>query len=200
MHLVLYIGLGAGLAAAAGLRPFTPALLAGGLGSGKILGVTFAHSGYTFLQAGGWLVVVAVALAVSYLLQARLGSERVESGPLGSVLAGVGIGVGALLFAGTLGAHGDASWPGLIGGGACGALSQAAVRPIATRARARLTDQTARDALTVYVDLAALLATALVALLHPLGYVAVIALAWLLIAGRRRAGEKYAGLRILRGE
>jgi len=38
----------------------------------------------------------------------------------------------------------------------------------------------------------------LVALLHPLGYVALAALAWLLLRTRARAEQKYAGLRILR--
>ena len=68
-----------------------------------------------------------------------------------------------------------------------------------TGARARLSDSSAREALTVYLDAASLLLAALVALLHPLGYVAVAALAWLAWRGRARRGEKYAGLRILRG-
>jgi hypothetical protein len=65
-------------------------------------------------------------------------------------------------------------------------------------ARARLPDRSAREALTIYLDAAALLFAALVALLHPLGYVLLILLAVLLLRTRRRAGEKYAGLRILR--
>jgi hypothetical protein len=198
MHLVLYIGLGAGLAIAAGLRPFLPALLAGALASGKVLGLTFSAGGYSFLQAGGWLVAVTAALLISYLVQLRLGSQRLEPGPVGAALAGVGVGVAALLFAGTLAGHHDLAWPGLVGGAVCGALSQAAVRPLLARTRARLAERTARDALTVYLDGAALVLTALVALVHPLGYVAVALVVWLLVASRRRAGEKYAGLRILR--
>ena len=38
----------------------------------------------------------------------------------------------------------------------------------------------------------------LVAVLHPLGYVLVAALVWMLVRTRSRATEKYAGLRILR--
>jgi hypothetical protein len=64
-------------------------------------------------------------------------------------------------------------------------------------ARGRLSDVSAREALTLYLDSAALLAAALVCLLHPLGYVALAALVWFLIARRSRGGEKYAGLRIL---
>jgi hypothetical protein len=32
----------------------------------------------------------------------------------------------------------------------------------------------------------------------PVGVIALLGLLWLLLAGRRREGEKYAGLRILR--
>ena len=45
-----YIGLGAGLAAACGLRPFLPVLLAGALASAQALGVSFAHGPFRFLQ------------------------------------------------------------------------------------------------------------------------------------------------------
>jgi hypothetical protein len=66
-------------------------------------------------------------------------------------------------------------------------------------ARARLPDRAAREALTVYLDATSLLVATLVALLHPLGYVAVALLAVFVYRSRVRAGEKYAGLRILRG-
>lgn len=197
-NLTFYIGLGIGLALAAGLRPFLPALLAGALGSAGALGVGFAHGEYGFLQSGWWLVTLAAALLIAYLLQLRVGAERFEAGPLGAAVAGLGVGIGALLFAGTLGEHGDASWPGLVGGALAALLGQAAVRPLIARARARLTDRSAREALTLYVDGTALVLAALVALLHPLGYVALIPFAWLELGARRRAGEKYAGLRILR--
>jgi uncharacterized membrane protein len=198
MNLAFHIGLGVGLAVAAGLRPFLPALLAGALGSADILGVDFQHGGYSFLQSGAWLVAVAVVLAAAYLLSLRVGAERLEGGPVGAALSGLALGVAALLFAGTLADHGDAAWPGLVGGIVCGALSQAAVRPLIMRTRARLTDRAARNALTLYVDGAALVLAALVCLLHPLGYVALLLPATLVLAARRRAGEKYAGLRILR--
>ena len=62
---------------------------------------------------------------------------------------GLALGVGALLFAGTLAAHGDAWWPGLLGGlAAVAALAQRAVGPVFAGARARLPDRAAREALT----------------------------------------------------
>jgi hypothetical protein len=196
-NLAFYIGLGLGLGLAAGLRPFLPALLAGTLGSAGALGVGFSHGDFSFLQAGWWLVAVAAALVAAYLLQLRLGAERFETGPLGAAVAGLGIGVGALLFAGTLSEHGDAFWPGLIGGTAAALLGQAAVRPLLARARGRLPERGAREALALYADGAALVLAALVCLLHPLGYLAPLPFAWLALRARRRAGEKFAGLRIL---
>jgi hypothetical protein len=192
-----YIGLGVGLAAACGLRPYLPALLAGALGSAGALGVTFAHSNYHFLQSGWWLLVVVVVLVSAYLLQLRLGAERFEAVAGGAVSAQA-IAVGALLFAGTLAAHGDAWWPGLLGGAGAAMLARYAAGPVITSARARLPDRAAREALTVYLDAASLVLAAAVALLHPLGYVAVGLLAWFVWRRRARTDEKYAGLRILR--
>jgi Domain of unknown function (DUF4126) len=204
--IVFYIGLGAGLAAACGLRPFIPVLLAGALASSKTLGVSFASHSFQFLHAGWWLLAATVAFVLSYVLQILLKlaptidpSDRTKPvDPLSASLAGLGLGSGALLFAGTLAAHGDAWWPGLAGGFLVAALAQRAVWPVIVRARARLTDQFAREALTVYLDAVALVLAALAAVLHPLGYVAIAALAWFAWRGRARDDEKYAGLRILR--
>ncbi len=204
--LFFYIGLGAGLAATCGLRPFMPLLLAGALASDSALGVSFVSGSFHFLQAGWWLLVVAVVLVIAYALQLLLrftplldpSQRKGEVDPLAASLTGLGLGAGALAFAGTLAAHGDAWWPGLLGGLLAAALAQRAAWPVLVRARARLSDRSAREALTVYLDAAALVAAALVALLHPLGYVLVALLAWFAWRGRARGNEKYAGLRILR--
>jgi Domain of unknown function (DUF4126) len=201
-----YIGLGLGLAAACGLRPFLPLLLAGALGSAGALGVDFAGGSFHFLQAGWWLLVVTVTLVISYALQLLLGlaptvdpaAARQRGYPLAAALNGLGIGAGAALFAGTLAAHGDAAWPGVLGGVLAAVLAQRASSPVIARARARLEDRAAREALTVYLDAASLLVAVLVALVHPLGYVAVALLGWFAWRGRARGDEKYAGLRILR--
>jgi hypothetical protein len=190
------IGLGLGLGAACGLRPYLPALLAGALGTGDALEVRFAHSHFDFLQAGWWLIVLAAVLALSYLLQLRMRAERFDA-VWGPVVSAHAVALGALLFAGTLCAHGRHWWPGLIGGALAAALGRWAVLPVLEGARSRLEDETAREALTVYLDAASLVLAALVALLHPLGYVAVLALAWFVWRRRGRGGERYAGLRIL---
>lgn len=204
--LVFYIGLGLGLAAACGLRPFLPLLLAGALATSNALGVSFNPGSFSFLQADWWLLAVAIALALAYALQMLLGlaptldsSDRsARPDPLAASLAGLGVGAGALLFAGTLAAHGDVAWPGIVGGVLAAALAQRASGPIVVRARTRLPDRAAREALTLYLDSAALLLAAVVALLHPLGYVAIVLLAWFVWRLRARADRKYAGLRILR--
>jgi hypothetical protein len=204
--LVFYIGLGLGLAAACGLRPFLPVLLAGALASSGALGVTFSHGGFSFLESDWWLLAVAVGLVLAYALQMVLGltptfdpsTRSGRSDPLAASIAGLSMGAGAVLFAGTLAAHGDSPWPGILGGFLVVGLAQRASGPVITRARARLPDRGAREGLTVYLDAASLLLAVLVALLHPLGYVAVVLLAWFVWRMRSRSQEKYAGLRILR--
>src|SRR5271165_4713615 len=134
--LFFYIGLGTGLAAACGLRPFLPVLLAGALGSAGVLGVDFPAGHFHFLEADWWLLVVAIALVIAYAAQLLLGlaptidpvaagdrrGRRVD--PLAASISGLAYGAGALLFAGTLAAHGDAWWPGLLGGLAAVAIAQ----------------------------------------------------------------------------
>lgn len=193
-----YIGLGLGLAGACGLRPYLPALLAGALARVKVLGVGFASSGhFQFLARGWWLLAVAVVLAATYAVQVVLGDERYHALAVGAVAAQA-VAVGALLFAGTFAQHGDAWWPGLLGGALAAGLAERAAGPVIAGARTRLDDGAARIALSVYLDAAALLVAALAAALHPLGYIFVAALAWFVLRRRARAAEKYAGLRVLR--
>jgi hypothetical protein len=205
--LVFYIGLGLGLALAAGVRPFLPVLLAGALSSAKALGVSFGPGGYHFLQSAWWLLAVALALALAYALQLLLalapifdpaGARTRRVDPLAASLTGIGYGAGALLFAGTLAAHHDAAWPGVLGGFAAVALAQRVCWPLAARARARLSDRTAREAVTLYLDSLALVLAVAAALLHPLGYLALALFLWAGRQGRGRSQEKHAGLRILR--
>jgi Domain of unknown function (DUF4126) len=194
-----YIGLGLGLACACGLRPFLPLLLAGALASAGALGVEFGAAGDTFhfLQEAWWLLPSRAFPAALTLL--GFSGERGRESALSAAITGIGIGAGALLFAGTLAAHGDMAWPGLLGGILAAILAQRASGPVIARARMRLPDRGAREALTVYLDAASLLLAALVAAVHPLGYVAVALLAWFLWRGRSRVrGDRYAGLRILR--
>jgi hypothetical protein len=196
MDTVFDILTGIGLGAAAGIRPFLPALVAGAAASADLL-IDFDGTDLSFLEQAGWLLAVVVVLIAFVLLQRRLTSEGLDRGPAGAALAGVALGVGALLFAGALADHSDTWWPGLVGGLLCALLAQVAARDLLRRTRARL-DPEAREALTVYADGVSLLLAALAILAPPVSVIALAVLAWLLVSGRRRAGEKYAGLRILR--
>ena len=196
MRLLLDILQGAGLSGAAGVRPFLPTLLAGALGTAD-LGVNFSDTSYAFLETPGFLLGVVVALVLVVLAERRAGPARFEEGPLGAGVAGLAIGLGALLFAGSLADHGYASWPGLIAGLACAALGQAAARSLFSRTRARLDDE-AKAALPVYADGSSLLLAGLAVLVPPISALALALFGWLLLGGRRRAGGKHAGLRVLR--
>ena len=50
----------------------------------------------------------------------------------------------------------------------------------------------------MYAEALAIAVAALSVVAPPVGPIALAALIWLLVAGRRRQGQKYAGLRILR--
>jgi hypothetical protein len=182
MHgLFFYIGLGAGMAAACGLRPFLPALLLGALGSANVLNIDFPPGHWHFLEATWWLVAVAAAFAASYLAQLLTGFSPIldpvtgepRRDPLAACLTGLAVGVGAVLFGGVLESHGDLAWAGVAGGVVIVALCQRVSGPVIVGARKRLKEKTARDALTLYLDAASVVVAALVALLPPLGYVAV---------------------------
>jgi hypothetical protein len=193
MHLVFDIFQGIGIAAAVGIRPFLPALAVGALAAGNVE-IHFKGTDYSFLQHAPFLAAMAVAAIVLAALERRF---RAEQGALAVVLVLVGAALGALLFAGSLARGHYEAWPGLIGGVICAAVGAAAAVPLLRRVRQRL-DQGAAGALPTYTELAALLFAALSVVAPPVGVIGLAALVWLLIASRRREGQKYAGLRILR--
>jgi hypothetical protein len=176
-----------GLGAACGLRPFTPALAAGALGAASVT-IDFDGTGYSFLEAPGWLLAVAIALIVT-VLAARFISEY--------LIWVVGLVMGGLLGAGTLQDHHHSAVIGWVLGVLCAVLAAAASRDLFRRVRTRL-DAQAAGALPLYAEGASLVVAVVAVLLPPLSIVVVGFLAWLLQGGRRRSGEKYAGLRVLR--
>jgi hypothetical protein len=196
VHLVFDILQGAGLAAGVGIRPFLPGLLAGALAAGNA-GVDFDHTDYSFLESPAFLLILALVLVVTALAERRLGPGRVDAGPLGAAIVGISIGLGALLFAGSLADTHHTAWPGLIGGAACAALGSATARSLFARVRQRL-DAAAQAALPAYAEGSGLAVAGLSVALPPLAIVFILFLAWLLITGRRREGQKFAGLRVLR--
>jgi hypothetical protein len=191
VKLVLDICQGMGVSAAAGLRPFLPTLLVGALAADD-LGIDFDGTDFAFLESAWFLLAIAVALVVTTLLRARLETPTGEA-----ALGGVGLGLGALLFAGTLDDRYSTWWPGIIGGLLCALIAQQGARSLLTRTRARL-DAEAAGALFLYAEAAALLLAGLAVLIPPISVLAIGFFLWLRLGGRRREGEKHAGLRILR--
>lgn len=192
MTLFLDICLGLGLAQAAGLRPFAPAFVAGALAAGDVL-IDFSGTDFAFLEDTWWLLLMAV-LAVGALI---VRNEIARSPALTAMLHGLGMGIGAVLFAAVLADDGYAWWPGIPAGIAAAWLSGTAARDLLSRAGGRLDDE-ARAHLPIYAEGVALALAALSVVAPPVGLVALGFFAWLLVGGRRRAGEKHAGLRILR--
>jgi len=189
VKLVLDIMQGMGVSTATGVRPFLPTLLVGALAADD-LGVD--HTDFAFLESPWFLLAIAVALVVTTLLRSRFETPAGEA-----ALGGIGMGLGALLFAGTLADHYSTWWPGIIGGLVCALIAQQGTRSLMTRTRARL-DAAAAAALFLYADAAALLISGLSVLIPPFSVLAIGFFIWLRLGGRRREGEKHAGLRILR--
>ncbi|MDQ6836438.1 MAG: DUF4126 family protein [Actinomycetota bacterium] len=196
MHLAFDIFQGIGIAAAVGIRPFLPALVVGALAAGDIQ-IDFVNSDFSFLQGVPFLLAMVVGAALLAVAERRSGGQRLEAGPVAWTVAVLALIVGALLFGGSLCRGGYATWPGLIGGVICAAIGIMATRPLLARVRARLDAQTAA-ALPLFAEAAAVLGAAVSVLLPPAGLVVLALLLWLLLAGRGRGDQKFAGLRILR--
>jgi hypothetical protein len=187
---------GLGIAAAIGIRPFLPTLFVGALAAGD-LGLDYGGTDFSFLEQTPFLLVVVIAVAVFGIIDRRRGADTSGRGPVVALLLAVALVLGALEASASIADHSDDWWPGLPIGVAAAALGFMAARSLFGRVSARLDDETAK-ALPLYAEGLALVGAGLSVLFPPLALLVVAALAWLLIGGRRRAGEKYAGLRILR--
>jgi hypothetical protein len=201
MSAFMDIGTGVGLSSATGVRPYLPPLLAGGLARGDI-GIDFDGTDFSFLESTTFLAAIVVLAVAAFLVertaQRRAAGERRTARDPFDVLAGlIGMGLGALLFAGALADNGHEVWIGLLLGPFCAVLGWIAIGGLIERVRTRLeSDQAAL--LTAYADFAALTLAAIAIFVPPLAFLAIPGFVLLILGGRRREGEKYAGLRILR--
>ena len=194
MEFVLDLLQGAGIAAAIGIRPFLPVLLVGALASTD-LGLDFDGTSFAFLEEWPFLLgVLLLVMAIELVL--RRGRDP-DLGPFAWLLLAIAVALGALEAAGSLADHGHPVIAGIVAGAAAAALGFFAARSLFGRVRRRL-DADAQGVLPLYGEGAALLAAGASVLFPPLAILVLAALAWLLMGGRRREGEKYAGLRILR--
>jgi hypothetical protein len=196
VHLVFDIFQGMGIGAAVGIRPFLPALVTGALAAGDVE-IHFKHTHYFFLQSPPFLLAMAAATIVLALIERQLGRRTTDALPFVYVLGALGAVLGALFFAGSLARGHYAAWPGWIGGVICAVIAAFAVKPLFARVRARL-DPEAASAIPLYAEATGVLLAVLSVVAPPIGLIGVVLLLWLLLAGRRRSDQKYAGLRILR--
>jgi hypothetical protein len=187
---------GLGIAAAIGIRPFLPTLLVGALAAGD-LGLDFGGTDFSFLEGTGFLLAVVIAVAVFGIIDRRRGADTTGQNPVVILLAVCALALGALEAAGSIADRSSDWWPGLPVGVAAAALGFLAARSLFGRVSARLDADTAK-ALPVYAEGIALLGAGLSVLFPPLAVLLVAGLVALLLGGRRRANEKYEGLRILR--
>ena len=190
---------GIGLAGATGVRPFLPPLLAGALARGDI-GIDFDGTDWRFLESTGFLLAVLALGVIAYLVErseagrtarrrARRDRDLLRRGGRRARRAAVRRRAGRRRHRELARPDRRARSAPLLGWRAVGGLVE--------RARARL-EGGAAALLTAYADAAALLLAAVAIFLPPVSFLAIAAFVVLLVGGRRREGEKYAGLRILR--
>ena len=166
-------------------------------------GIDFSGTDWSWLESPVFLAILAAVYVVFWLLDRGGGSNAIRPGGR-AMEASPGYliscaAAGALLFAGSLADGGHAAWPGLIAGALLGLLGCFSFGRLFARANARLF--AAGDpgiVLGLARDVATIAVTVLVVLVGVLGYLVVLAAIVIALAARRREGEKYEGLRILR--
>jgi len=196
MDLFMAICQGLGLALAVGIGGPLAALfiaMMAALGSGIHPDAT----DYDFLSAT-WFLVTLLAVVVIFML-AR--GREVMRWPTIAVLAAIG----AVVFAASLAEDGHTAWPGLIAGAAATAFAAAVAYAVLEGAikRAEGNEPGSKEAdaanfMIVAFAAAGIVVAAFSLFLPPASLPALAAVIWLAAGRRRRAGEKYEGLRILR--
>jgi Domain of unknown function (DUF4126) len=196
MDFILALLQAAGIAAAIGIRPLMPVLLTGGLASADV-GIDFDGTDFAFLEEPWFLAAVAVVVIALWLATRRARPEVLERGWAAYAAAAIAGPLALLMGAGSVADVGDPAWVGMVVGLVCVSIGLAASVSLFARVRRRL-DPEAASYLPLYGEGAALVACGLSILFPPLALLVLAGLLWLLFGSRRREGEKYAGLRILR--
>jgi Domain of unknown function (DUF4126) len=195
------IGQGAGTSASTGFRPLLPPIVVGAMARADA-GIDLNGTDWSWMES--WIFIGALALlfVAAWLIDRssvnlmRRGGADPESRPDYAVLAA---GCGAVVFAASLAAGGDTTWPGLVAGALVAFVGYLGFSRLFMRANRRLAAAgdsgtllgLGRDVLTIAV-------VVLVILVDVLGYVVALVALALALNARRREGEKYEGLRVLR--
>jgi hypothetical protein len=196
MDLFMAICQGLGLALAVGIGGPLAALfvaMMAALGSG----IHPDRTDYDFLGAT-WFLVTLLAVVVIFML-AR-GREALRW-PTIAVLAAIG----AVVFAASLAEDGHTAWPGLVAGALATAFAAAISSEILAGAISRAEgnepgskEADAANFMIVAFAAAGIVVAAFSLFVPPVSLLALAGLIVLAAGRRRRAGEKYEGLRILR--
>jgi hypothetical protein len=155
------------------------------------------RSDYDFIAAT-WFLVTLLALVVIFML-AR-GREALRW-PTIAVLAAIG----AVVFAASMAEDSHVAWPGLILGAAATAFAATVAFGVLDGAIARAEgnepgskEADAANFLIISFAVAGIVLAAVSLFVPPVSLLALAAIIWLALGRRRRADEKYEGLRILR--
>ena len=161
-------------------------------------GIDFDGTKFAFLESVPFMIALAVGFALLIVAERRVGPDRLESGGVGATISAFGPALGALAVRRRAGrrlrrlvARRDRRGP----------VRARSPRPRSARcwpARGTRLDAGAAAALPVYAEGVGLLLAAAAVLLPPLGLIGLVFLVALLVTGRRRGEQKYAGLRVLR--
>jgi hypothetical protein len=166
-------------------------------------GVNFTGTDWAWMESWVFIGILAAVFIAFWVIDragksgvVRPGGRAMETNLPYPIFCAV---AGALLFAGSLADGGETSWPGLVAGAVVGFIGYLALGLLFMRANQRLF--AAGDSgvlLGLGRDLLVIVLSVLCVLADVAGYAVFVVALVLLVAARRREGEKYEGLRILR--
>jgi uncharacterized membrane protein len=166
-------------------------------------GIDFSGTDWSWMESWVFLGILAVLYIAFWVMDRqgksdtiRPGGRATEAGPAYVVMCAV---AGALLFAGSLADGGETSWPGLVAGAVAGLIGYLGLGLLFMRANQRV--MAAGDpgvVLGLGRDVLTIVLTVICVFADVVGYVVLLAALVLILAARRREGEKYEGLRVLR--
>ena len=196
MDLLLAICQAIGLALAVGVGGPIAALFITAM-AGLNAGIDTRGTDFEFLGSNGFLVAIFVVNVGAYFLARSEGPRRVPQ----VIFAGI---FGAIAGGASLAAEGESAVVGIVLGLLVGAGSALIATDVLIGARRRAEraslekDPVAGNALEGMFALAGIVIALLALFLPPLSLLGLVALGVLAAGRRRRAGEKYEGLRVLR--
>lgn len=192
MDLFLAISQGIGTSLATGVRALLVPLFVGVMARADAA-IDFEQTGFAWLESLWWLALLVVLVVAAWLLD-RSDVEVPEG-----IWAVVAMGLGGMLFAGALEDDDYFGTAGIVPGMVCALLGFLAARAFLGGAAERLrTRGEGVGTIQALGDIGAIVVAALAVLVPPVSLVALGFCAWVLVARRQRAGQKYEGLRILR--